>query len=133
VVMTAATNRRLTEVGPGTPMGHLLRRYWQPIAAEDQFAPGERRPVRVLGEDLVLYRTPNGEFGLIERHCPHRRADLLNGYVEDDGIRCSYHGWKFDVCGRCVSQPFEEAAGSVRLKDRVPASSGRTSGPTPRR
>jgi 5,5'-dehydrodivanillate O-demethylase oxygenase subunit len=125
VVMTAATNRRLTEVGPGTPMGHLLRRYWQPIAAEDQFAPGERRPVRVLGEDLVLYRTPNGEFGLIERHCPHRRADLLNGYVEDDGIRCSYHGWKFDVCGRCVSQPFEEAAGSVRLKDRVPATAYR--------
>ncbi len=109
-------------------MGNLLRRYWHPIAAVDEVAPAERRAVTVLGEDLVLYRLPSGGYGLTERHCPHRRADLLNGYVEDDGLRCSYHGWKFDVCGRCVSQPFEEVAGGTRFRDRVSATTYRAEG-----
>jgi 5,5'-dehydrodivanillate O-demethylase len=79
LTITAEQNRRLTEVGPGTPMGNLLRRYWQPIAAEDAMPIGSRRPVTLLGEELVLYRMPSGEYGLVERHCPHRRADFANG------------------------------------------------------
>ncbi len=122
MVLTAEQNRRLTEVGPGTPMGRLLRRYWHPIGAESEFVDvGQAiKPVRILGEDLVLYRTPGGSFGLIEPHCPHRRAGLVNGYVEIDGIRCSYHGWKFDLAGQCIHQPFEEAAAeATRFRDSI--------------
>lgn len=120
VALTAEQNRRMTEVGPGTPMGELLRRHWHPVAAVDQFSAEPKRAIRVLGEDLVLYRMPTGEYGVIERHCPHRRADFVNGYVEDDGIRCSYHGWKFDSTGQCVQQPYEEqAADGTRFRDRI--------------
>ncbi len=126
MVLTAEQNRRLTEVGPGTPMGELLRRYWHPIAAESEFVldgdggPPEPKSVRIMGEDLVLYRRPDGRFGLIEPHCPHRRAGLVNGYVEPDGIRCSYHGWKFALDGRCVEQPFEEAVSDgTRFRDSI--------------
>ena len=73
-----------------------------------------------MGEDLVLYRRPDGAFGLIEPHCPHRRAGLINGYVEDDGIRCSYHGWKFDLQGQCIAQPFEETVSEgSRFRDSI--------------
>jgi 5,5'-dehydrodivanillate O-demethylase len=120
VVLTAEQNRRLTEVGGGTPMGELLRRYWHPIAAESEFDDQPTKAVRILGEDLVLYRTRSGDYGLIEPHCPHRRAGLVNGYVEDDGIRCSYHGWKFDLLGQCVHQPFEETASEgTRFRDGI--------------
>ena len=120
MAITAEQNRRLTEVGPGTPMGALLRRYWHPVAAESEFTDRATRSIRLMGEDLVLYRTLDGRFGLIERHCPHRRAGLVNGYVEQGGIRCSYHGWKFDVDGRCVEQPYEEMAGSgTRFRDSI--------------
>lgn len=120
VVLTKEQNDRLTQVGPGTPMGELLRRYWHPIAAVDQFEDESRRAVRILGEDLVLYRLPSGEFGAVERHCPHRRADLANGYVEADGIRCSYHGWKFDTAGACTQQPYDEqVSDSTKARDRI--------------
>jgi 5,5'-dehydrodivanillate O-demethylase len=120
VVLTAEQNRRLTEVGPGTPMGRLLRRYWHPVAAEAELLAEPTKAVRLLGEDLVVYRTPSGAVGLIEPHCPHRRAGLVHGYVEDDGIRCSYHGWKFGLDGRCLHQPFEEAAGEgARFRDSI--------------
>ncbi|MGI9595794.1 MAG: Rieske 2Fe-2S domain-containing protein [Acidimicrobiales bacterium] len=112
MALSQAQNRRLTEVGPGTPMGELLRRYWQPVGAEDQFDTEAKRSIRILGEDLVLYRMPSGEYGLTERHCPHRRADFIYGYVEDDGIRCSYHGWKFDPSGQCVEQPYDDLISS---------------------
>lgn len=120
MAVTAEQNRRLTQVGPGTAMGELLRRYWHPVAAEDQFETESKRPLRILGEDLVLYRMSNGEYGLTERHCPHRRADFSNGYVEDDGIRCSYHGWKFDTGGRCIEQPYEEqVSDGTRFRDQI--------------
>ena len=120
MALSAEANRRLTEVGPGTPMGELLRRYWHPVAAEDQFQGESKKPVRVLGEDLVLYRMPAGDYGLIERHCPHRRADFAFGYVEDDGIRCSYHGWKFDPSGQCIAQPYEDlASASNKFRQRT--------------
>ncbi len=126
MALTAEQNRRLTRVGPGTPMGELLRRYWHPIAAEDQFVDRSTRPLRILGEDLVLYRMAGGGYGLIERHCPHRRADFANGYVEDDGIRCSYHGWKFDLGGQCVQQPYEEqVTGASGFRDRICAAAYR--------
>lgn len=120
MVITAEQNRRLTEVGPGTPMGALLRRYWHPIAAESEFDQPSTKAVRVMGEDLVLFKMRDGRFGLIERHCPHRRAGLVNGYVEDNGIRCSYHGWKFDPSGQCIEQPFEEAVSTgTKFRDSI--------------
>src|ERR687887_1755765 len=115
-------NRTLMEVGPGTLMGELLRRYWMPIAAVGEFDQEhqETKAVRVLGEDLVLYKDKSGTYGLVDRHCPHRRADMSYGWVEDCGIRCNYHGWKFDESGACVHQPFEEIAHpDARFKDRV--------------
>ena len=120
MAMTAEQNERLTRVGTGTPMGELLRRYWHPVAPEAELLDNPIKAIRLLGEDLVLYRTRRGDFGLIEPHCPHRRAAFANGYVEDDGIRCSYHGWKFAPDGRCLEQPYEEAAsGQTRYRQRV--------------
>jgi 5,5'-dehydrodivanillate O-demethylase oxygenase subunit len=103
-------NEVLTRVGPGTPMGDLMRRYWQPIAASKELEdnPFRTKEVTILGEDLVLYKDRRGNLGLIERYCSHRRVNLAIGVVEDDGIRCQYHGWKFDETGACVEQPFED-------------------------
>lgn len=111
-------NEMLTRVGPGTPGGELLRRYWQPVGCAAELT--KEAPiikVRVLGEDLVLYRTKSGEYGLITERCPHRLASLVNGRVDENGIRCPYHGWKFDTAGRCVETP-NEPPGS-NLKDAV--------------
>jgi 5,5'-dehydrodivanillate O-demethylase oxygenase subunit len=109
-LLTEEQNRRLTQVGPGTPMGGLLRRYWMPIAAVSEFDTVAVKPVRLMGEDLVLYRDLGGTFGLIDRHCPHRRADLSYGFVEACGLRCNYHGWLYDESGRCIEQPFDDTA-----------------------
>lgn len=101
-------------------MGELLRRYWHPIAAETEFEDLSIKPVRLMGEDLVLYRDREGTFGLVDRHCPHRRADMSYGFVEECGIRCSYHGWKFNETGTCVHQPFEDAVNpNSRFKSQV--------------
>ncbi len=81
-MMSAEENRRLTEVGPDKPMGQLLRRYWIPFAGASEFDEKATRPVRLLGEDLVAYRDLDGNYGLLDRHCPHRRADLSHGFVE---------------------------------------------------
>ncbi len=87
----------------GTPMGELLRRYWHPIAAVTEFEDKSTKQVRLLGEDLVLYKDRSGTYGLLGLHCPHRRADLSYGFVEECGLRCSYHGWAFDEKGNCIS------------------------------
>jgi tripartite-type tricarboxylate transporter receptor subunit TctC/nitrite reductase/ring-hydroxylating ferredoxin subunit len=107
----------LTEVGAGTPMGELLRRYWHPIglAADATDTP---RQVRVLGEDLILFRDKAGRPGLVHWRCAHRGASLYYGRVEEEGIRCCYHGWMFDVQGHCVDQPCE-ADGGARTRGRV--------------
>jgi 5,5'-dehydrodivanillate O-demethylase oxygenase subunit len=107
-VLTQEENETLTRVGKGTPMGELLRRYWHPIAAVTEFEDRTTKQVRLMGEDLVLYRDRSGTYGLIDLHCPHRRADLSYGFVEECGLRCTYHGWKFDEAGNCISQPFED-------------------------
>jgi 5,5'-dehydrodivanillate O-demethylase len=109
-LLTAARNEMLTQVGPGTPMGELLRRYWQPVGGASELDTDPIKPIRLLGEDLVLYRDSGGRYGLIDRHCPHRRADMAYGWVEETGIRCSYHGWLIDEAGRCLEQPYEDTA-----------------------
>ena len=101
-------------------MGSLLRRYWMPIAAVSEFDRRSIKPVRLLGEDLTLYKDLNGTFGLVDRHCPHRRADMSYGFVEQCGLRCNYHGWLFDQDGRCTEQPYEDvAAPQARFKDKI--------------
>lgn len=117
-MISAEQNERLTRVGPGTPMGTLMRQYWQPVGLASEVRPGSAPlPVRVLGEDLVLFRDDRGRVGLIGRHCSHRGTDLSYGRIEDGGLRCLYHGWLYDVDGKCLEQPAEPPAS--RLKDRV--------------
>jgi 5,5'-dehydrodivanillate O-demethylase len=119
-MLSAEDNETLTRVGRGTPIGELLRRYWQPIAAVSQLDDSPTRAVRLMGEDLVLYRDRQGRYGLLDRHCAHRRADLACGIVEDGGLRCHYHGWLYDASGQCREQPFEEIAHpTARFKDRI--------------
>ncbi len=109
-MLSVQDNKLLTRVGPGTPMGELMRRYWHPIGAIEELesSPFRTKEVRLLGEDLVLYRDRSGQLGLIDRWCSHRRVNLAYGVVEEDGLRCQYHGWKFNNTGTCVEQPFEE-------------------------
>ncbi|MBC5767381.1 aromatic ring-hydroxylating dioxygenase subunit alpha [Ramlibacter albus] len=116
----APTSRNeLAEVGPGTPMGELLRRYWHPIGlAKD--ANATPKQVRVLGEDLVLFRDGQGRPGLVYPHCAHRGTSLYYGKTEERGIRCCYHGWLFDVQGHCLEQPCEPEMGRARDKVRQP-------------
>ncbi|MCX7159459.1 MAG: Rieske 2Fe-2S domain-containing protein, partial [Proteobacteria bacterium] len=118
--MRASVNDTFTRVGAGTPMGGLLRRYWHPVAAVAGLDDHPVEPGRLMGEDLVLYRDLSGRYGLVGRQCAHRSADLTNGHVEQDGIRCAYHGWRYDHTGQCVEQPFEEMADpATRMKDSV--------------
>ena len=105
--MTPQENSLLTHVGPGTRMGDLLRRYWQPIAGAAEFKDRWAMRVRILGEDLVLFKDRSGSFGLIGEFCPHRRASLAYGIPTERGIRCMYHGWEFDAGGNCIDQPNE--------------------------
>lgn len=107
-MLTKEQNERLTRVGPGTAMGDYLRRYWHPVAGVSEFDDKPIKPIRLFGEDLVLYKDLSGRFGLMQRQCPHRRADMAYGMVEENGLRCSYHGWCFDPSGACVEQPFED-------------------------
>ncbi|MGS0891253.1 Rieske 2Fe-2S domain-containing protein [Burkholderia stagnalis] len=107
-MLSAEKNRALTRVGPDTPMGEYLRRYWHPIAGVSEFDDKAVRPIRLFGEDLVLFKDLSGRYGLVQRRCPHRNADLAFGFVEQDGLRCAYHGWEFGSNGQCVHQPYEE-------------------------
>ena len=104
---TAEQNRLLTQVGRATPMGQLLRRYWQPIGAASELQTKWTQRVRLLGEDLVLFRDRQGKLGLIAEQCPHRRASFLHGIPTERGIRCPYHGWEFSAEGKCLNQPNE--------------------------
>jgi nitrite reductase/ring-hydroxylating ferredoxin subunit len=109
----------LTDVGAGTPMGELLRRYWHPIGVTAD-AGTTPRQVRVLGEDLILFRDTTGRPGLVHPHCAHRGSSLYYGKVEARGIRCCYHGWLFDVQGHCLEQPCEPGGGRAKDKVRQP-------------
>ena len=119
-MLSASENETLTHVGRGTPMGELMRRYWQPVAAVAQLDEHPTLAVRLMGEDLVLYKDTRGGYGLLDRHCPHRRADLCYGMPEERGLRCHYHGWLFDGAGACLHQPFEEIARpQTRFRDKI--------------
>jgi 5,5'-dehydrodivanillate O-demethylase len=116
-MLSERDNELLTRVGPGTPMGNLLRRYWHPVAVLEEMTDRWTKRVKILGEDLVLFKNRSGRFGLIAEACPHRRASLAYGIPTEDGIRCPYHGWKFDGLGRCLEQPNEPEGSS--FKDKV--------------
>jgi phthalate 4,5-dioxygenase len=116
-------NELLTRVGPGTPMGDLLRQYWMPAVLSSELPQRDGPPLRVrlLGEDLLAFRDSAGQVGLVAEACPHRRASLFFGRNEDLGLRCAYHGWKFDVAGRCVDMPNEAPGCPLQHKVRLTA------------
>jgi len=115
-MLTRAENELLTQVGPGTPGGELLRRYWQAVAiAPDISEESPTKFVRLLGEDLVLFRDKSGGVGLLADHCAHRGASLLYGRVEERGIACAYHGWLYDTSGNCLETPAEPADSKFHL------------------
>ena len=113
---SAKHNKQLTEVGKGTPMGNLMRRYWQPIGALVDLENKWTRRLRLLGEDLVLFKDRQGRLGLIAEQCPHRRASFAHGIPTQDGIRCPYHGWEYNAQGQCIHQPNEQDKCAFRDK-----------------
>ena len=113
-------NELLTQTGPGTPMGDLLRRYWQPVAAASDMDDRWTMRVRIMSEDLVLFKDRSGKLGLIGEQCPHRRASMAYGIPTAEGIRCPYHGWKFDGTGRCLEQPNEPEGSNFKDKVSLP-------------
>lgn len=119
--MNEEQNQQLTRVGRGTPMGELFRRYWLPVAASVELTAGPARAVRVLGEDLALFRTAEGEPGLVDARCPHRGASLAHGFVDDCSLRCPYHGWAFDASGACTDLPALESRPGLQARAGVDA------------
>lgn len=117
---TPSYDARLSEVGPGTPMGEVLRRYWHPIASSETLTSDVPHRTRVLGENLVVFRDRQGWPGVVFERCAHRGSSLFYGRVEEDGIRCCYHGWKFDVQGHCLEQALEPEGGLRRDVARQP-------------
>src|SRR5262245_18832716 len=122
-MLSREDNELLCRVGPGTPMGTVMRQYWIPAGLSSELPESEGSPLRVrlLGEDLIAYRTASGEVGLIQNACPHRGASLFYGRNEGEGLRCVYHGWKFDLRGRCVDMPSEPGESSFKDKVRTRA------------
>ena len=122
-MLSESENQRLTRVGPGTPMGNLLRSYWMPALLASEVAEPDGPPVRVrlLGEDLIAFRDSNGDVGLVDAFCPHRRAPMFFGRNEECGLRCVYHGWKFDRHGTCVDMPSEPPDSLFKTKVRIPS------------
>lgn len=117
-MLSREDNLLICQTGPGTPGGELQRRYWQPVALSEEVPPGSAPlPVRILSEDLTLFRDEHGQLGLVDLHCAHRAADLSYGRIEDGGLRCLYHGWLYDVGGNCLEQPGEPAGSN--FKDKV--------------
>src|SRR6266508_6516816 len=122
-MLSNVDNELLCRVGPGTPMGELMRQYWIPAIRSDELPAPDCSPLRVrlLGENLIGFRDNSGEVGLVQNNCPHRGASLFFGRNEDNGLRCAYHGWKFDVTGRCVDMPNEPAESNFKDKVRQTA------------
>ena len=122
-MLSREDNELLCRVGPGTPMGDLMRQYWVPAALSTELPARDGAPLRVrlLGENLIAFRATSGAVGLVRDSCPHRGASLFYGRNEQEGLRCVYHGWKFDVTGRCVDMPNEPAESNFRGKVRAVA------------
>ena len=119
-MLSTEQNDRLSRVGPGTPMGEVLRRYWHPIATVGMMNDKWTKKVRLLGEDMILYKDRSGTFGMMEPHCAHRRMNMIYGIPEANGLRCPYHGWLYDETGQCIEQPYEETEDpDARFKDKI--------------
>ena len=120
-MLTSAENERVTRVGAGTPGGKFFRRYWLPACLSSELPERDGAPLRVrlLGEDLIAYRDTGGNVGLVDAYCPHRRAAMFFGRNEESGIRCVYHGWKFDRHGTCTDMPSEPAGTTLQAKVKI--------------
>ena len=120
-MLSREENELMCRVGPGTPMGEYLRRFWFPALMSEELPEADCPPIRVrlMGEDLVAFRDTNGRVGLVNNYCPHRRASLFFGRNEEGGLRCVYHGWKFDVNGDCVDMPSEPAESNFKDKVKI--------------
>src|SRR5437588_657824 len=117
-MLSATDNELMCRVGPETPMGKFLREYWIPALLSEELPLPDCPPIRLrlLSENLIGFRTTSGEVGIIQNACPHRGASLFFGRNEEDGLRCVYHGWKFDVTGQCVDMPSEPAESNFKSK-----------------
>src|SRR6267154_2477424 len=117
-MLSKEDNELLCRVGPGTPMGELMRQYWLPAMLSSELPSPDSDPLRVmlLGEQLIAFRDSNGKVGLLANNCPHRGASLFFGRNEEVGLRCVYHGWKFDTDGTCVDMPNEPAESDFKSK-----------------
>src|SRR5690349_3026536 len=122
-MLSPERNAYITRTNAGTPMGALLRRFWFPALLSSELPHPDSEPLRMryMGEDLVAFRDTNGQVGLIQTSCPHRGASLFFGRNEESGIRCVYHGWKFDTQGNCVDMPNEPAESDFRSKVKATA------------
>src|SRR5579859_3567626 len=121
-MLSREDNERLVRVGKGTPLGDLFRLYWIPfLPAAALVNDGQPKRIRLLGEDLVAFRDSEGRVGLVDQACPHRGAPLIYGRNEDCGLRCVYHGWKYDVSGACIDMPNEPPASNFKDKVRQTA------------
>jgi len=120
-MLSAEENALFTRVGPGTPCGELLRRYWWPVGFSDELAGPRPKKVRLLGQEFVLFRDGAGRTGFMDLLCAHRRTSLALGRVEDAGIRCCYHGWLFDAVGTCLEQPCEDPESTFKDKVHQPS------------
>jgi phenylpropionate dioxygenase-like ring-hydroxylating dioxygenase large terminal subunit len=120
-MLTVEENERLTRIGPGTPMGKYMRRFWWPLCLSTELPERDGAPlrVRILGEDLIAFRDTEGNVGLIDAFCPHRRAPLFFARNEECGLRCVYHGWKFDRHGNCVDMPSEPMGTTLQAKAKI--------------
>jgi 5,5'-dehydrodivanillate O-demethylase len=106
----------LEPVGPGTPTGRYLRRFWQPVMRAKELRAGQAKPIEIMGENFTVYRGEGGEAHVVEHRCAHRACPLSLGWVEGDSIRCRYHGWRFEASGQCVEQPAEEKSFAHRIR-----------------
>ncbi len=122
-MLTPQENDRVTRTGPGTPMGTVFRSYWLPFAMSTELAEPDGAPIRVkiLHEDLIAFRGTDGKVGLVSAFCPHRRAPMFFGRNEECGLRCVYHGWKFDASGACVDMPSEPPDSLFKTKVTIEA------------
>src|SRR5436190_16593143 len=122
-MLTREENDLLTQTAKGMPMGDFFRRYWIPVVLSEQIPEPDCPPVqvRILGEDLVAFRDSHGRIGLLDEHCSHRGTSLFYGRNEDGGLRCIYHGWKYDVAGAVLDTPAEPAGSTFKDRMRHPS------------
>jgi 5,5'-dehydrodivanillate O-demethylase len=114
-MITKEENELLTHVGAGTPMGNLLRRYWHPVGAVAELEREPVQPIRIMGEDLTLFRSERDQYGLVAQRCAHRGISLAYGIPQQNGLRCAYHGWTYDTAGHVVDMPFEPACLPIKV------------------